>query len=787
MIARQTLGGILAGWLLLAAAAGGQTRPVQPDGRTILDYVRILSADDMEGRGSGQPGLEKAAAYAADKFKEWGLEPAGENGTFFQRFPLKELFQVQPGGSLSILVGRDRREFFNQPRAADWRVSTYSGSGRIEAEIVFVGYGIHAPEAGYDDYAGLDARGKIVLLSLAGTPPKEGLGAAASPQARLRAARDLGAAAALLCPRASLIPGRNPYPAGYYGDASIYGEDFPIVGIADKITSFIFDTLPVDASTVFDQLDAAPAKPRSFATGIKAALDVRTSYMPQADAVNVLARIPGSDRGPDHETVLLGAHLDGLGLDADGGVMNGADDNASGSAVVMETARLLRVNGVKPRRTLVFALWGGEEIGLLGSDHFARHPLFRLDRTAAYLNLDMVGQGGGKLQFGGVYHGPEVWSFLKAKLPAEVMADIVPAPSGGGSDQISFVARGVPGFHLVGTRPHDKGHHPGDDIELIRPELLARSCRFLYLAAEALASAGPGLIGPDRTAWVLFRNQTVIGQRRMTPAELLAKAGLETYSDTDVQLVRLEDKAGLGPAETKLDWLNQIRELETALAAKPGFQILSDDPSDRMRAGSRTRLVPGLDANPALRDDPSILAALAKLGLRWIALGASDLAGSGGAIDEPGRKLLAAAQEAGLLVILDGPPESLLREALAAAAKPLLTVAGEVPTADVLALMKEKRTCLGLRFAAGSAAPAYRAALKAAADGLGTAKVSVWMEDDLWTRPAKEAMVRLIGALAAERWTDAPTRTSAFETRGLAGLMAGAFLQALREAASQRP
>ena len=763
---------------LLAPIAGSQTRTVEPDGKTILEYVKTLAADGMEGRGSGRPGLEKAAAYAVGLLKSWGVAPAGDQGTYFQRFPLKDFFVVEPGATLAVAAGGITRPFYNQTRNVDWRVSTFSGSAKVDAEMVFVGYGIKAPQAGYDDYAGLDVKGKVVLICLGGQPARADLGEAALPQVRIKTAQALGAAAAVICPKpatlAQSLAGGGSYPAGYYGDGSVYKSDFGIVGVTEKILNFIFDPLPMDAGVIFDQLDAPAAKPRSFATGIRVLLDVRTTYKPEATAVNVLGRIPGTDKALKGETVLLGAHLDGLGQSPEGEVLNGADDNASGSAVVLETARLIKAHGMKPKRTIAFALWGGEEIGLVGSDYFATHPLIALDKTVAYLNLDMVGQGGGKFQFGGVYHGPEVWEFLKKSLDPALLDDLVPAPSGGGSDQMSFVAQGVPGFHLVGTRPHNKGHHPHDDVELIQPDLLARSCRFLYQAAAALAQAGGGLIPAERRGWVLFRNYNVVNFRALTPVEILARSGAEKYPDVDFQMVRLEGKAGLSAAEQESDLLRQIRGLDKGLAGKADMRVFSEDPTDLMRAGGRTRLLLGLEGIGGLLADPGFLSSIAKLGLKWIALDEKALAVA------DGKTLLGAAQEAGLLVVLDRLPENLLMEALTAVRKPVVVI-GPLPSGGAQALMKAKRACLAVPFAASTRVPEYAQALKSALDALGAGKVAVWNSDDLWTRPAKEALVRLIEAVFPEAWAKSSVMTSIYDPRGLPGLLSGAFVQAFRE------
>ena len=214
---KRVLGTIL-GLLLLISTVPAQTPTVNPDGRIIYNYIKTLADDSMQGRHSGLPGLEKAAAYIAGKLKEWGIEPAGDNGTYFQRFPLKDFFVTEPGATVEIISGGKPRDFLYQPRYSDWRVSDFSGSGTIQEEIVFVGYGIHAPDKGYDDYAGLDVRGKIVLLELFGTPKPE---LSMSMEAKIEAAQKLGAKAVIICPRPAAFGKASSFPSGYYGGKSV--------------------------------------------------------------------------------------------------------------------------------------------------------------------------------------------------------------------------------------------------------------------------------------------------------------------------------------------------------------------------------------------------------------------------------------------------------------------------------------------------------------------------------------------------------------------------------------
>ncbi len=178
----------------------------------------------------------------------------------------------------------------------------------------------------------------------------------------------------------------------------------------------------------------------SFHTNVKAFVSVKAIFDEERPARNVLAKIEGSDKNLKEECLIIGAHMDHLGIYPLGDVMNGANDNASGTAVVIEAARVMKLNGAKPARTVIFALWAGEEQGLCGSRYYVDHPVFLLEKTVANINLDMVGIGGDKIPFEGAYYGPEIWQVLKEKLSTHILDSISSGRGGpGGSDHLLMV------------------------------------------------------------------------------------------------------------------------------------------------------------------------------------------------------------------------------------------------------------------------------------------------------------------------------------------------------------
>ena len=429
--------------LLLCGSVGLATeRAVVPPTSTALgESVAALTTPEMEGRRSGTEAGQRAAALIADWLRSAGLQPGGDAGSFFQSFVLSTGTRIAPDNTLDLA---------GTPLVVDtdWRPYGGSASGDVEAEVVFVGYGISAPERGYDDYAGVDARGRIAV-ALAGAP------ASRDPAPRvekLAAAREHGARARLI------VEDRLPDLA-----ATAAASPLPIASVR---SSALAPVLPPGESVA-----ALAAQPRAFATGRRARLRVA---LERADvhAVNVIGILPGRDPALTNETVVIGAHYDHLGREG-GAVHPGADDNASGTAVVVGLARAFAAAGGAPR-TLVFALFGAEELGLIGSGHYVRHPSRPLDRTVGMVNFDMVGRlRGDRLTIGGVESAAGLKELVLAAAAAETLAVELRGSPFGPSDHARFYRAGVPVlFFHTGT--HDDYHRPTDTADKLALTGMAR-------------------------------------------------------------------------------------------------------------------------------------------------------------------------------------------------------------------------------------------------------------------------------------------------------------------------
>jgi hypothetical protein len=379
-------------------------------------------------------------------------------GSFFQSFA------ISTGTRLAAQTALGLRRLGSPSVGQDWTPHGGSADGEVDAEVVFVGYGIIAPDRGYDDYAGVDVRGRIAL-ALGGTPA--GLGRRVPRVEKLVVARERGAGALLLVE--DTLP-----ELGATAAAS------PLLSASVRAT--VADTLLPAGESVA----SLTAHPRSFATGRRARLRVALERV-ELRGANVIGIVPGRDPLLADETVVVGAHYDHLGR-VGGAVHHGADDNASGTAVVLGLARAFAAAGGAPR-TLVFAFFGAEELGLIGSGHYVRHPSRPLARTVGMVNFDMVGRlRGGRLTIGGADSAAGLRELVDAAAGAEALAVSLRGSPFGPSDHARFYRAGIPVlFFHTGT--HEDYHRPTDTADKLEIAGMARVAAVGALVVERLASA----------------------------------------------------------------------------------------------------------------------------------------------------------------------------------------------------------------------------------------------------------------------------------------------------------
>ncbi|MGD2246527.1 MAG: M20/M25/M40 family metallo-hydrolase, partial [Candidatus Aminicenantes bacterium] len=703
---------------------GKKTEKFTFDAKAAWTYIKEMSADEMEGRRSGQPGGVMGEDYIASKFKEWGLEPAGDDGTYFQNFTIEHR-HIEEGVELEIITKRERRDFYY---GDTWRIQRYSGSGNFTAEIVFVGYGIHAPDKKYDDYAGVDVKGKVVLFA-AGSPRKlaDKLGDAADTEKKIEAAQELGA-------RGIIAFRRTSTQDRFYGirvRKEQYKPDFVILSIESSVTNFIFKDLKTETRYLYREIDDK-AQPQSFATGVKAFISVNASFDEKRPTRNVLAKITGRDKKLKDEYVVIGGHMDHLGISPLGDVYNGANDNASGTAVAMEIARVMKLNKAKPKRTVVFAGWAGEEQGLIGSRHYADNSP-SVEKTIAYINMDMVGHGSGNVPFRGEYYGPHIWKLLKEKLPKEIMEYVKPGRGGpGGSDHTPFLQKGVPAFAVMTEGYHFKYHRPGDDIDLIKPEILKRVGDFVYAAVQILASEPGDFIQPIRQEMFYLKYQDLANFKFEPLTHVIEKHGDAKNSHVDLQVAVVEGKAGLSGNDLRIDIINRLLDLPEKMKKAKGLSLYAPNRSiSRNSRQGKTTVLLGLNGLDSVRDNPKWAKVLVEQGIHFaVTDDLSFLFGEEG-LAEDGKTFIKAVNSSGLLLLAKGLDAFQMRVLLEGSKKPMVFIERKLPDEETLEMIKEKNFALGLVIGADEDPAAYFKKLEEAKKALGSRYLMIVNENCL--------------------------------------------------------
>ncbi len=539
------VGGYL-GFAVLAAALsdGAATAPSLPEAieeasRTITvddlrAHIRFLASDELQGRGTASPGNQVAELYLASTFERLRLGRATGPG-YLQPF---DVYFSKLGGNNALTISEHVNTADVETRyapGADFYPHPVSAARAVSAGLAFAGYGITAPEYQYDDYAGLDAKGRIVV-ALDGEPQSDDehsrfLGRASTPYSgvdqKIEMAREHGAVGLLLV-RSRVRDVKSVWP----DHPSIRARHLQLVERVDRATlpvavistSAAGTLLGTPASnlksTIDQRVGAAGSKPVTATASFvinerQARLSVDLSRE-RLVVHNVVGMIEGTDPQLKQQVVVVGAHMDHDGVDDDGRVFNGADDNASGTAGVLVLAEAFAAAahaGHPPARTVVFALWNGEEKGDLGSEYYVGHPA-PAGRLVANVNMDMVGRNeevpdSNDFRFVGLpktsaaenvnavhllgySYSPKfaalvrqenaaVGLTIKEDLDANVQNLIRR------SDQWSFLEQHVPAIFLT-TGLHPDYHTPQDDVGRINFEKLEKIARLAYRVTWRLAT-----------------------------------------------------------------------------------------------------------------------------------------------------------------------------------------------------------------------------------------------------------------------------------------------------------
>jgi len=451
-------------FVILAVSVSAQKPAHAPDAleANLRKHVEYLASDKLEGRRTGEKGATSAAGYVANGFANARLTPGFKNakgkGNFLQPFPY--IAGVGPGKDnfLRIIPGEKGNED-KLEAGVNFQPFGNSINGDVApAPLVFAGYGITTADKKYDDYGGIDAGGKIVL-AFDGVPDSVAREQAGGLNIHGKAnfAKERGAKALILIARTENFLS-DPLARLSY-EPTIGETSIPVVVISRQIAAALFGKPVAEIASQSAEMRAAGSVPLATAQ-LKVDLVKKT-----AEAYNVIGIVEGTDPVLKSEAIVIGAHYDHLGRGGAGSlaansteIHHGADDNASGTAAILELARQF-ARDKKNKRTLIFMAFGGEEEGLLGSKYYVNNPVWPLDKTVAMINLDMVGRlNEGKLTVGGIGTATEMKALVEGK---NQIASFIDQRSAAKATQ-NFVGQALTSIPVFSLQLNEDGFGPSD-------------------------------------------------------------------------------------------------------------------------------------------------------------------------------------------------------------------------------------------------------------------------------------------------------------------------------------
>ena len=445
-----------------------------------LEPIKFLASDELKGRGNGTPELDRAAKYIADHFRKFKLKPAGDNGKYLQGFSLvvgaklgdKNVAAFEQGTASAPLKVRQ-----------DFVPLSFSANATLEASLVFAGYGITAPEYHYDDYQGLDAKGRAVIVLRHEPQENDEHSVFAGKQFTSHSdivnkainAKNHGAKAMILVNDLGNHPDQSDELLRLEEVSGPQEMSIPVIQLkVDTVNNWLQPsghTLEELRQAIDNDL-SNHSMPLDAPARLALTVDIERIHRRVS---NVVAQLPGTEPKFADQYIVVGAHYDHLGLgdqnslapDQKGQVHHGADDNASGISGVLELADVLSHSSQRPRHSIVFIGFAGEELGLLGSSYYTQHPSFPLKQTIAMINLDMIGRvSNNRLYISGTGTSPGFQQIAQDANRA-VEFDLSYSASGyGASDQTSFTSHEVPVFFFF-SGLHSDYHKPSDTWDKI--------------------------------------------------------------------------------------------------------------------------------------------------------------------------------------------------------------------------------------------------------------------------------------------------------------------------------
>jgi aminopeptidase YwaD len=447
----------------------------------LIQNVKMLSSQEFDGRLAGSEGYNKAANYVANKFSALGLKPAGDD-KYFQYFDI-EYNKIESPAIFKTIVNADTTSY---EIGKDFVLRGFTGSNSFTLPVVFCGYGISRPDLRYNDYERINVRNKIVMVFKQN--PKWKIDnkdwGTNYPREKSLLAKKYGAKGILFV---SLPNDKKPQPL--IGSV-LHGEgeqpvDFPQLQISSNVANQL---LSRTGFTISDYQAMIDDKRRPVSTNLatKATIEVSAKYEKNANTMNIVGMIEGSDPKLKNEFVIIGAHLDHVGSQAEL-LFPGANDNASGSSGVLEIAKAFVNGGLKPKRSVMFVLFAGEEQGLNGSEHFIENWKEGYDKLTAMINMDCIGYGD-SIQVGNGKSAPKLWEIAYQIDKTSFKSMVERTWGGGGADATPFYEKSIPCLYFVTTNSYDHLHLPSDKVETLNPALFEKVVKLALLTSVEVAN-----------------------------------------------------------------------------------------------------------------------------------------------------------------------------------------------------------------------------------------------------------------------------------------------------------
>jgi aminopeptidase YwaD len=445
---------------------------------SMMKTVTFLSSKELQGRNPGTLGYDLAAKYMASKFSELKLKPLGDS-SYFQWLDVESNEILSPYKFNLLNKNEIVKEF---KLGTDFVFRGFTGADTVKAEVVFCGYGIYDPDNGYDDFDSTNyAKGKIIMIFKPN--PKWKNGEAAWPDANERSkaliAKQHRARGILMV---SLPNDKNPQQTI---GSTLHGEGhqqerIPMLHISLDAANAILSKTGYSISQLQTIIDSTK-NPFPLNTNTWVDLQDTVKYNLSDRTENIVGMIEGCDSTLKHQYVMIGAHLDHVGQQAGEIYFPGANDNASGSAAVLEIARTFVSEKIKPKRSVIFVLFASEEQGLLGSKFLAEHLPVPADSIVAAFNMDCIGYGD-SIQIGNGKSVPELWKFIHAIDSTSSHLMVERSWNGGGADLGALHDKGIPGAYFVTTNSYANLHCLTDTPETLNKTLYESIVKLAYAA-----------------------------------------------------------------------------------------------------------------------------------------------------------------------------------------------------------------------------------------------------------------------------------------------------------------